>query len=131
MRLTKSILLCTVLCLSAITLHAQSISDIDFKNIRVDELSDQQIQRIYKGAQSRNLSIDQAVNMAVSRGLPSSQAYKLKRRLRLVQSGSLTGPGNESQIPGNLRHGAQYQGPQPDSTTMDSRYMIADSCTHL
>src|SRR5699024_10679399 len=127
MRLTKSILLCTVLCLSAITLHAQSISDIDFKNIRVDELSDQQIQRIYKGAQSRNLSIDQAVNMAVSRGLPSSQASKLKRRLQQVQSGSLTGPGNESQAPGNLRNAVQTQGPPPDSTKLDSLYMIADS----
>src|SRR5699024_7879928 len=75
----------------------------------------------------RYFSIYQYLKMAIARCIPSYQASKLKRRLQQVQSGSLTGPGNESQAPGNLRNAVQTQGPPPDSTKLDSLYMIADS----
>ena len=65
MRMTKSILTFLILCFTSALVHAQNIQDIDFKKIKVDQLTDQQIQRIYEGAQSRNLSIDQAVEAAI------------------------------------------------------------------
>lgn len=127
MRLTKSILTILLVCVAVSLANAQSISDIDFKNIRVDDLTDQQIQRIYEGAQSRNLSIDQAVQIAVAQGLPQSEATKLKQRLQQVQSGvgALDTAGGAEGIPGQLRSPVPTQG--PDSTKFDSLYARSDS----
>src|SRR5699024_10176089 len=86
----------------------------------------QQIQRIDQGAQSRNLSIDQAVQMAVAQGLPQSQATKLKQRLQQVQGGGgVLGADTMSQAPGQLRTPIQTQG--PDTTRFDSLYARTDS----
>ncbi|WP_142715379.1 SLBB domain-containing protein [Fodinibius sediminis] len=125
MRLIKSILPMLLVCMAVSLAHAQNISDIDFKNIRVDDLSDQQIQRIYEGAQARNLSIDQAVQMAVARGLPQSQASKLKRRLQQVQSGGALGTDSAAGVSGQLRSPIPTEG--PDSTRFDSLYAQTDS----
>ncbi|SMO80608.1 protein involved in polysaccharide export, contains SLBB domain of the beta-grasp fold [Fodinibius sediminis] len=114
-----------LVCMAVSLAHAQNISDIDFKNIRVDDLSDQQIQRIYEGAQARNLSIDQAVQMAVARGLPQSQASKLKRRLQQVQSGGALGTDSAAGVSGQLRSPIPTEG--PDSTRFDSLYAQTDS----
>src|SRR5699024_96923 len=120
MRLTKGILTFIVLCFTAGLVHAQNLSDIDFKSIRVDQLTDQQIQRIYDGAKARNLSIDQTVQMATAQGLPQSQASKLKRRLQQVQSGNLSGAEGDSGVSGQLRSQTATQGPPADSTKFDS-----------
>lgn len=128
MRFIKGLLPLFLLCFASLA-SAQSLSNIDFKSIRVDELSDQQIQRIYQGAQARNLSIDQVVQMAVARGLPQSQASKLKRRLRQVQSGSLSQGNASSGMTSQLRTPIQTQGPPSpiDSTRFDSLYALSDS----
>ncbi|SHE65787.1 protein involved in polysaccharide export, contains SLBB domain of the beta-grasp fold [Fodinibius roseus] len=125
MRLTKSILTILLVCFAVSLANAQNISDIDFKNIRVDDLSDQQIQRIYDAAQSRNLSIDQAVQMAVARGLPQSQASKLKRRLQQVGSGGALDSESAEGVSGQLRRPVATEG--PDSTKFDSLYAQTDS----
>ncbi|GAA5520569.1 SLBB domain-containing protein [Aliifodinibius salicampi] len=125
MRLTKSLLTILFLCI-AVSASAQSLSDIDFKSVRVSELSDQQIQRIYSGAQSRGLSIDETVQLAVAQGLPQSQASQLRQRLQQVRAGT-AGQGQEQGFPGQLRNQVPIEGPAPDSTKFDSLYMIADS----
>lgn len=61
---------------------AQNITDIDFKNIKVDNLSEQQIQQIKAEAESRGLSTNEVVQLAVARGMPQTEATKLQRRLR-------------------------------------------------
>ncbi|WP_372637353.1 SLBB domain-containing protein [Fodinibius sp.] len=125
MRLTKSILTILLVCVAVSLANAQNISDIDFKNIRVDDLSDQQIQQIYDGAQSRNLSIDQTVQMAVARGLPQSQASKLKRRLQQVGGGVAMDTESAEGVSGQLRTPIPTEG--PDSTKFDSLYAQTDS----
>lgn len=125
MRLTKSLLTILFLCI-AVSANAQSLSDIDFKTVRISELSDQQIQRIYDGAQSRGLSIDETVQLAVAQGLPQSQASQLRQRLQQVRAGT-AGQGQEQGFPGQLRNQVPIEGPTPDSTKFDSLYMIADS----
>lgn len=84
----QSVFVILFLCVCSIA-SAQNINDIDFKSINVDNLSEQQIQRIKQEAQSRGLSSDQVVQLAVAQGLPQSEAVKLRRRL--LQSGSATG----------------------------------------
>src|SRR5690625_4852111 len=125
MRLTKSILTVLLMCVAVSLANAQNISDIDFQSIEVDNLTDEQIQRIYQGAQSRNLSIDQTIQMAVAQGLPQSQATKLKQRLQQVRSGGALGADTISQAPGQLRTPIQVQG--PDSKRLDSLDARTDS----
>lgn len=84
----KSLL--TVLFLIGLTVaaSAQSITDIDFKNIKVENLSEQQIQQIKAEADSRGLSTNEVVQLAVARGMPQTEATKLQRRLS--QAGGTT-----------------------------------------
>ena len=120
MRLTKSILSILLLCLTATLAHAQvqapsSLSDIDFKTIKVDQLSDAQIQRIYTAMKDRGLTVDQAIQLASARGLPQSEATKLRRRLQQASSGSLSTEEEESMNTGRMR-----QDPRPLSIQSDS-----------
>ena len=69
------------------TLLAQDISSIDFKNLKADDLSDQQIQQIYERAQSQGLSIQEVEAMAMARGMSSVEVAKLRSRFTGLQSG--------------------------------------------
>lgn len=126
MRLTKGILTILLMCVAVSLANAQNISDVDFKTIRVDELSDQQIQRIYDAAQARNLSIDETVQMAVARGLPQSQASKLRQRLQEARSGGVSDQPDDVRS-GQLRNQIPTQGPPIDTAAFDSLYIEADS----
>lgn len=92
MRLFKSLLVFFFVSLTTVA-SAQNLSNIDFQSIRVDELSNQQIQQIYKEAQARGLSIDQVAQFAVVQGMPQTEASKLKLRLQQVQSGAVSTDG--------------------------------------
>lgn len=69
------------------TLLAQDISSIDFKNLKADDLSDQQIQQIYERAQTQGLSIQEVEAMAMARGMSSVEVAKLRARFMGLQSG--------------------------------------------
>ncbi|PAU93153.1 hypothetical protein CK503_13420 [Aliifodinibius salipaludis] len=92
----KSLL--TIVFLTVLTMAAsgQSISDIDFENINVDNLSEQKIQQIKSEAESRGLSTSEVVQLAVARGMPQAEAQKLQRRLRQVSGGGDQGRGGTS-----------------------------------
>lgn len=103
MRLLQSLICILLLCL-ATAASAQNLSDIDFQTVNVDDLSEQQIQRIHEEAQSRNMSIEQVTQLAVARGLPKAQANRLRQRLQQVQGGQLRGGEGGAEIPrGRLR----------------------------
>jgi len=85
MRLLKSFLIILLLGMTSV-LSAQNLQDIDFENIRVDNLSDQQIRQIYEEARSRNLSIEQVQQLATTRGMPRGEVQKLGQRLREARS---------------------------------------------
>jgi protein involved in polysaccharide export with SLBB domain len=86
MRLIKTTFVIFFLLLAATASAQQNLQDIDFQNMNVENLSDQQIRQIYEESQARGLSIDQTVQLAVSRGMPQSQANALRRRLQQAQS---------------------------------------------
>lgn len=88
MRLIQSILLVFFLGLTFIA-SAQNIQDIDFSSIQVDQLSDQQVQRIAQEIESRGLSMTQFAQLAVAQGMPRSEVVKLQRRLNNVQTGQM------------------------------------------
>ena len=77
---------------------AQSIENIDFENINVDNLTEQQIQRLNDAAKDRGLSANQLAQLAVQRGMPRSEAVKLRNRLN--QAG---GSGRNNSSSGNNR----------------------------
>ncbi|MFB9211126.1 SLBB domain-containing protein [Echinicola jeungdonensis] len=64
---------------SIITLHAQSLSDI--QNVNVDELSDAQIEMIVKKAEEQGVNKAEIPSMAEQRGMPAVEASKLATRI--------------------------------------------------
>lgn len=77
------------LCLWAITptaLYAQSTTDIT--SIRVDQLSDDQIEELVKRAQDAGLSSADFLMMAQMRGMPSGEVEKLRSRIEGLSMGS-------------------------------------------
>lgn len=77
---------------------AQSLSSVDFASIKVDQLSDEQVQRIVQEIEGRGLTIQQAAQLAVAQGMPRSEAVKLTRRLREAQ---VSGPGSQNRTLGS------------------------------
>jgi protein involved in polysaccharide export with SLBB domain len=59
--------------------HAQSLQDIS--SIKVDDLSDQQIQTLVKRAEEAGLSEEDLIQMAQVRGVPQGEIDKLRDRL--------------------------------------------------
>lgn len=92
----KSLLTIIFLTVLTITASGQSIANIDFENIRVDNLSEQQIQQIKAEADSRGLSANEVVQLAVARGMPQTEAQKLQRRLGQVSGGGAQNTGGIS-----------------------------------
>jgi len=89
MRLIQSVFVLLFLCICSVA-SAQNINDIDFQNINVDNLSEEQIQQIRQEAETRGLTIDQVAQLAIARGMPQSEATKLRRRLQQTTSGIST-----------------------------------------
>ncbi|MEX1211407.1 MAG: SLBB domain-containing protein [Balneolaceae bacterium] len=109
-------------------LQAQSLSDIDFRNINVNQLSDAQLQQANQEIQDRGLSMEQVEQLAISRGAQPAQARQLVSRLRQIQ---MMGTGEDSQSlqrerpTGETRFVGDLDGDRmfealPDSTTPDS-----------
>lgn len=91
----KSLVLILVAFLLAFQAEAQNLSDI--QNIKVDNLSDAQIEQLIKRAEAGGLTTNQLVAMARERGMPATEAMKLSQRISQLQSAvSPTGTGMES-----------------------------------
>ncbi|WP_186758625.1 SLBB domain-containing protein [Echinicola salinicaeni] len=75
----KSFYFTIILLLSAIVLHAQSLSNI--QNVKVDELSDAQIAAIVQNAEEQGISQSQIPTLAQERGLSAMEANKLATRI--------------------------------------------------
>ena len=80
---------------------AQSISDIDFKNIEVDRLTEQQIQQLNEQAEARGLSPDQIAQLAIQRGMSRAEARELRDRMNQARSSQQDGGTNQQ---GRLRY---------------------------
>jgi len=71
--------------LFAQSLIAQNVGDIDFRSIRVDELSDAQIRQIWNRAQSEGISLNEVQSMALARGMSQTEVRKLRSRINEIR----------------------------------------------
>ncbi len=95
----KIFLLFFFFVIGSTTLLAQSLSDIG--KVKVDMLSDAQLQEMLQQAKSQGLNESQLVSMARERGMPSGELGKLQQRLSKLKEvgrgaqGSSTAQGDE------------------------------------
>jgi protein involved in polysaccharide export with SLBB domain len=101
----RSILI-TFFVLIVFSLQGQSLSDI--QNLKVDDLSDAQIEQLIKRAEASGLTPNQLETVARERGMPASEAAKLRERINSLQS-SLGNSSNSKDAGGGLR---TFQGEQ-------------------
>ncbi len=85
-----------VFCL-AWNVEAQSLSDIP--TIKVDNLSDAQIEQLIKRAEANGMTSSQLVALARERGMPASEAMKLSQRISELQN-SAGASGNSGTVMG-------------------------------
>src|SRR5690554_3580083 len=90
------------------TAHAQSLQDI--QNVRVDNLSDAQIEQLIKRAESSGLNEQQLESMARERGMPASEVAKLRQRIQALRTGRRdTGFSQGGNTQGRQIQGAERQ----------------------
>ena len=70
-------------------LNAQSLSGLDLKSVRVDDLTDEQIRGYIKQAEARGLTQEQLEAIARQRGVSETEISKLRRRVAKLRSGGL------------------------------------------
>ncbi|MFC3199223.1 SLBB domain-containing protein [Parapedobacter deserti] len=70
--------------------YGQSINSSDLSNVRVDDLSDEQIRAYLRQAESSGLSESQMERLALERGMPPAEIQKLRERIERLD-GPATG----------------------------------------
>jgi protein involved in polysaccharide export with SLBB domain len=80
-----SFILCFCLLWVVGNLYAQSLADI--QSVKVDNLSDAQIEQLIKRAESQGINEQQMLIMAAERGMPAGEVAKLRIRLNSLKSG--------------------------------------------
>lgn len=95
------------LVLIVFSLQAQSLSDI--QNLKVDNLSDAQIEQLIKRAEASGLTPNQLETLARERGMPATEASKLRDRINSLQS-SLSNSSNSKDSGNGSRSFEDAQG---------------------
>lgn len=72
----------------------QTLSDI--QNLKVDNLSDSQIEQLIKRAEASGMTEQQLAAAAGERGMPASEVAKLRERIRELRSGKRNGQESQS-----------------------------------
>ena len=67
--------------------HGQSLGGIDFKTVKVDDLSDQEILGYIQQAEQRGLTQAQLEVLARQQGVSESEISKLRRRVEALRGG--------------------------------------------
>ena len=65
--------------------QAQSLNDI--RNVKIDQLSDEQLQQFLKRAEASGLNQQQLEALAIQRGMPAAEIAKLRKRLLTLKPG--------------------------------------------
>lgn len=76
--------------------HGQSLGGIDFKSVKVDDLSDQEILGYIEQAEQRGLTQAQLEVLARQQGVSESEISKLRRRVEALRGGITNKEGAES-----------------------------------
>lgn len=69
-------------------IHAQNINQQNFSNIRVDELSDEQIRAFIRQVEASGMSEAQLEQVASARGMSPTEIQKLRQRANKLKSGT-------------------------------------------
>lgn len=69
--------------LIGLMVQAQNLSDI--QNLKVDDLSDAQLEQLLKRAEASGLTVNQLEALARERGMPAMEAAKLRQRINQLQ----------------------------------------------
>lgn len=75
------VLVCWVGCAA----NAQEIDPNNLSNVRVDDLSDQQIRAYMKQAEASGITEEQFVQLALQRGMPATEIEKLRERINELE----------------------------------------------
>lgn len=81
-------------------LKAQTFNPLNFSNVRVDELSDEQIKQIIRQIESSGLPESQLEQIAAARGMQPSEIQKLRARVEAVKSKSSSTGSNDATLKG-------------------------------
>jgi protein involved in polysaccharide export with SLBB domain len=73
-----------------------SQENVNPREVKVSELSDNQVQTIYNEIMNRGLSEQQATSLALARGFTLQQVNELKRRFEQLDNNAVSGGGAES-----------------------------------
>ncbi len=72
-----------------LSVQAQSIDPNNLSNVRIDDLSDEQVMSIIKQGQDAGLTLEQAQALAAKKGLPPVEMQKLRDRVAKIQSNTI------------------------------------------
>ncbi len=103
----RSIAFGTLFFLIGLAVQAQSLSDI--QNLKVDNLSNTQIEQLIKRAEASGLTVNQLEALARERGMPASEAAKLRQRINELQTAAGSDSGNNTIGTGRSINGIQEQ----------------------
>ena len=98
----KTIILfaCLVLVTTACTAQV-NLQQTDLRQIHIDQISDDEIAAYYKKALQSGITMDQALQIAASKGLPQEEIAKLQQRLQSLNTGQkLTTANNYDSLQG-------------------------------
>lgn len=110
------ILITLILVLVHAAVSAQSLQDI--QNIKVDNLSDAQIEQLIKRAEAQGLSEQQLESMARERGMPATEVSKLRQRIMDLRSGGRGDQGQRQEGQTRSRDSRNVEGEVEDFDAM-------------
>ncbi len=84
----RNYLLPVVFSLIFFVAQGQSLSDI--QNLKIDDLSDAQLEQMIKRAEANGINPNQFEVLARERGMPASEAAKLRKRISELQSATIS-----------------------------------------
>ncbi len=101
---------------------AQSVNQQNFSNVRVDELTDDQIRQIIKQIQSSGLPESQLEQIAASRGMQPAEVAKLRARVEAVNSNSAASGQTDATVKGkDGSRGRSFEGEVSDIANSDDK----------
>jgi len=85
------------LLISTILFAQSNLLNSDLRQVHVDQLSDNDIIYYYQKLQQSNISLDQAYQIAASRGMPQDEITKLQQRIQVLKDSQKLNSGNQQQ----------------------------------
>ncbi len=89
----------TFLIILLIVLYSPSFAQRQVTDVNVDQLTDEQVQKVIDEMNKRGLTLEQASQLARAQGASQQQIDQMSQRIRQMQSGEVAGSNTEKQQP--------------------------------